>query len=458
MAGFLRRYAVPSLTLALALGGGVWAFKTARKPAVPVYQTAVVERGRIVGKVTASGTVSALVTVLVGSQVSGRIQDIHVDFNSKVTKGEVLARLDARMFEASVEQARANRSAAEGSLERARVQSAIAVKQRDRLRELAKQKLIAEADLDTAEATAAAAAADVSAATGSLEQTKAALRQAQVNLGYATIVSPVDGIVISRSVDVGQTVAASLAAPTLFTIAEDLTRMQVDTNVAEADVGKLVQDMNVSFVVDAYPQETFRGKVRQVRNAPQTVQNVVTYDAVIDVDNRDAKLKPGMTANVTFVVAERADVVAVPNAALRFKPSPEVLTATGSVDPAASNAAPAAPSGPAGASAAPSGERKMRGDGQGTQGGARDEASEAPKNIKRRTAWVLRDGKLVSTAVVTGLSDGTKSEVVEGSLAAGDTVVIDATLPGSEANRTSGPPVGLGGTPPGGGGMRRGGI
>ncbi|MBS1111192.1 MAG: efflux transporter, family, subunit, partial [Anaeromyxobacteraceae bacterium] len=244
---------------------------------------------------------------------------------------------------------------------------------------------------------------------GNVAQTRAALRSAEVNLAYTNIVSPTNGTVISRNVDVGQTVAASLQAPTIFVIAEDLAKMQVDTNVAEADVGRLKAGMTASFTVDAYPGEVFRGKVRQIRNAPQTVQNVVTYDAVIDVDNPELKLKPGMTANVTFVYAEKEDVLKVPNAALRFRPPPSLLGD--------------------GKGGAPGAGGGGGGGGSGLRAGAAGgRPGEAPD---RRTVWTLADNKPSPQKVKTGISDGTFTEVVEGELKAGDVVITDALGAGS---------------------------
>ncbi|HEY3358576.1 MAG TPA: efflux RND transporter periplasmic adaptor subunit, partial [Polyangia bacterium] len=312
--------------LVLATGTYFGYARATRKPVVR-YQTTTVERGRVVAKVTATGTLSAIVTVQVGAQVSGRIDKLLVDFNSPVKKGQVIAKIDPKLFQAAVAQARANLVAADGNLAKAVAQAQDAKRQFERTRELFARKLIAQADLDTAQANAEATAAGVAAARGAVEQSRASLNQAQINLAYTTIYSPTDGTVISRSVDVGQTVAAALQAPTLFTIAEDLKKMQVDTSVAEADVGKLKAGMAATFTVDAYPGDPFHGRVRQIRNAPQTVQNVVTYDAVIDVANTELKLKPGMTANVSFVHADREDVIRVPNAALRFRPPPGVADA-----------------------------------------------------------------------------------------------------------------------------------
>ena len=255
-----------------------------KTPAVR-YDTATVDRGPVVAKVTASGTLSALVTVQVGSQVSGRIQTLDADFNSHVKKGELLAKIDPRLFEATVEQAQANLLAAEGNLAKAKAQAADAALQLQRSKDLLARHLVAQSAYDTARATADADRAGVQAASGSVEQARASLDQAKTNLGLTDIISPTDGIVISRNVDVGQTVAASFQAPVLFEVAQDLSKMQVDTSVAESDIGRLVKGMPATFTVDAYPGTPFTGTVREIRNAPQTVQNVVTYDAVIDVDN-----------------------------------------------------------------------------------------------------------------------------------------------------------------------------
>jgi HlyD family secretion protein len=378
-----------------------------------VYQTANPERRRITAKVTATGALSALVTVQVGSQVSGRIQSLGADFNSPVKKGQVIATIDPAMFDAAASQARANVSAAQGSLRKAEVQALDAQRQQQRAQALFMQKFVGQADLDTADANAHAAQAQVAVARGALEQARAAQHQAEINLAYTRILSPVDGVVISRSVDVGQTVAASLSAPTLFVIAEDLKKMQVDSSIAEADVGKLAPGMKTRFSVDAYPNERFRGVIRQIRNAPQTVQNVVTYDAIIDVDNSELKLKPGMTANVTIIYAEKEEALAIPNAALRFKPPDE-------------------------------GRRR------GTGSGAGSSAASAPGEGRGRgpgaslgkAVWLLLNGKPEKREVSTGISDGSWTELTGGDLKEGDAVITDADGPARSAPAAA-PPGGM---------------
>jgi len=410
-----RLYIVLALVIAAA-AFGTWRWQAGDAKPKLQFETGKVEQGTIVAKVTASGTLSAIVTVQVGSQVSGRIAALFADFNSPVKKGQLIAKIDPPLFQASVDQARANLAAAQGNLAKAKVQAVDARRQYQRQKELAARQLNAQADLDTAQATADGADAQVTASEGTVAQTRAALRSAEVNLAYTNILSPTSGTVISRNVDVGQTVAASLQAPTIFVIAEDLAKMQVDTSVSEADVGRLKAGMPASFTVDAYPGEVFRGQVRQIRNAPQTVQNVVTYDAVIDVDNPGFKLKPGMTANVTFVYAQKDDVLKVPNAALRFRPPPALL---GDGKGGGAGGRPGAGGAPGAAGGTGGGQRP---------GGAGGRPGEAPE---RRTVWTLRNDKPEAEKIKTGISDGSFTEVVEGALKAGELVITDALGAGS---------------------------
>src|SRR3954468_7180799 len=270
------------------------------------YQTANVTPGPITQAVTATGTLNPVLNVQVGSQVSGNISKLFADFNSQVKAGQVVAQIDPALFQATVTQAEGDVASAQAALELAKLNAA-------RTQDLFAKKTSSKADLDQAVASLHQAEANVKIKQGALDKAKA-------DLEHCTITSPVDGEVISRSVDVGQTVAASLQAPVIFMIANDLTKMQIDSNVAEADVGVVAVGQAVDFTVDAFPARTFHGKVVQVRNAPITVQNVVTYDTVIGVSNDELKLKPGMTANVSIVIAHKEDVVKVPNAALRYRP------------------------------------------------------------------------------------------------------------------------------------------
>jgi HlyD family secretion protein len=297
-----------------------------------------------------------------------------------------------------------------------------------------KENLAAQQDVDAAETAATTAKADIEVQKASLQQAQAQLDQAKVNLSYTSIFSPIDGTVISRSVDVGQTVASSFTAPVLFTIAEDLRKMQVNTNIAEGDVGRLQQGQATTFTVDAVPGEKFRGRISQIRNAATTVSNVVTYDAVIDVDNTDLRLRPGMTANTTVIFEDKKDALAAPNTALRFKPPPELaalapVPAPGSASASASAWAP----GSASASASPSASASA-------SGGADPPAPSAPRGKRNkgepsdsRTLWVLRDGKAEPHTVKIGLSDGTVTEIVSGDVNEGDDVITDATTNGDSA-------------------------
>jgi HlyD family secretion protein len=391
-----------ALLLVLVGGGfGYWRYRSAHRTPEVQFKTAPVETRHIVGRVTASGTLSALVTVQVGTQVSGRIQKLFADFNSQVTKGELVAKIDPQLFEAAVEQARANAASAKAGVATADATAQNNDKAYTRVKALHDQDLAAQSDLDTAEAAKAMAHAQLDAAKASLAQSLAALHQSEVNLSYTNIISPIDGVVISRSVDTGQTVAASLSAPTLFTIAQDLTKMQVDTNVAEGDVGRLQVGMKTYFTVDSFPGQRFFGKIRQIRNAATTVQNVVTYDAVIDVDNTDLRLRPGMTANVTVVYAERLGALAASNAALRFR----------------------APASLAGSSAAgPSSDRRS------PRGGG---AAKSADGTEVKTLWVMRGSTPESVAVHTGLTDGTVTEIVDGDLKEGEQLVVDTAGPDS---------------------------
>ena len=366
------------------------------------YRTSDVERGDVVAKVSATGSLAALVTVEVGSQISGRIQSLFADFNSAVTKGQLIAKIDPSLYVAASQQSRANLLAARAGLERAEVQAAEARRQATRAGQLSEQKLISENDRDAAVTNARAAEASVNQAKAEVERARSALSQADTNLRYTDILAPTDGIVISRAVNVGQTVAASLQAPVLFTIAQDLRAMEVHTNVAESDIGRLESGMVVQFTVDAYPGQVFNGKIREIRNAPQVLQNVVTYDAVIDVDNTDLKLKPGMTASVSITIEKAADVLRVPNAALRFQP------------PAA------APNEPGGERAGA--QRPQAATRPSTSGGRRD----AP-----RAVWVLRNKQPVRVPVETGITDGTTTAITSGELQEGDAVITAITSGGA---------------------------
>lgn len=331
-----KKYLIGIGVIVLILACGFWAYRLlGQGGSNQKFRLVKVERGAVDSVVTATGNINPVINVLVGSQVSGTIKALYADYNSQVRQGQVIAQIDPAIFQGQVEQARANVLNAQANLENSKaslVKAEVAVvdakRTFDRNKPLLERQVIAQATLDTAQTnyeTAVAqkeiAKAQVESSKAQVVQSKAALIVAETNLRYTTIRSPVNGTVISRNVDVGQTVAASLQAPTLFTIAKDLTKMQVDTNVSEADVGRVTVGQDATFTVDAYAGRTFHGKVSEIRNAPIIVQNVVTYDVVILVDNKDLKLKPGMTANVSVMIAHREGVLKIPNAVLRFRPA-----------------------------------------------------------------------------------------------------------------------------------------
>jgi HlyD family secretion protein len=359
-----------------------------------VYKTEKVSRGEINALVTATGTVNAVTTVSVGTQVSGTIKRLMVDYNSQVKKGQLLAQIDPANVQAQVDQANANLWSAKATMEKAAVATLDARRTLQRNKDLFAQNFIARSDLDTAETNAQSAEAQQKVTKAQVGQAQAALKIAVTNLQYTNILSPVDGTVISRSVDVGQTVAASFQTPTLFSIAQDLTKMQIDTNVDEADIGKVRIGQAVTFTVDAYPDTIFIGEVAVVRNAPITVSNVVTYDVVIQVDNSQLKLKPGMTANVSITIETRPDVLRVPNAALRFKP---------------------------------------------TEVKGKSEKTPDKQRMKGTKVWILENGKPKPVKVTIGLSDGNYTEISAGEIKAGQEIITDS-LNGKKDNSSSGAP------------------
>jgi len=311
----------------VAIGAGAGAYYIRGRGGEPQVSTLQLTRGDVIDQVGATGTLQAVITVQVGTQVSGIVDEMYADFNSIVKKGQVIARLDPSILQTQVETAHANLANAEANLERQKAAVEDATTKLTRAQELANRSLLPKADLDAAGATAKQAQAQLKSMESQIVQAKAAVNKAQVDLDHTVITAPIDGIVISRNVDKGQTVASSMQAPTLFIIAADLTKMQVNANIDESDVGRMRPGQIVHFRVDAYPTEQFTGTVEQVRLNPTTVQNVVTYSTVIDVPNPDLKLKPGMTANVNIEIARRSNVLRVPNAALRFRPTRDTFLA-----------------------------------------------------------------------------------------------------------------------------------
>jgi HlyD family secretion protein len=433
-----------AIVAVMALGVSVAAYYRMNGTAAdPQVNTAAVTRGDIRPNVQATGTLQAVSTVEVGSQVSGRISELHADFNWVVRKGQVVARLDPSLFQAEVEQARATLVRLEAEENRARVQQQDAATKLTRAKDLAAANLIARQDLDTAQSTYDAAVAAVKSAHANVVQAGAALNQAQVNLQHTVIEAPTDGVVISRNVEVGQTVAATMQAPTLFIIAGDLSKMQVNASVDEADIGAIRPGQAVRFTVDAYPDRRFRGSVTQVRLQPTVVQNVTTYTTVIDVPNDELLLKPGMTATVTVDTAQRDNVLTVPNAALRFRPTGETFAALGQEMPEA-----AIHQRGSGASAA-SGAGRVHTAANATAEKSSDIANwrdaktidaafgPVPAPDAPARVWQYRDGRLVPVTIRTGLSDGTMTEVISGPLEDGSTVVTGIAVPGTTMTSAS---------------------
>ncbi len=325
------------LTLLLviaAVGAGAGAYYMRRNGTEPTVNTAPVTRGDIIDTVGATGTLQAVTTVQVGSQVSGTISELNADFNSIVRKGQVIAKLDPSLLQAQLEQAKANLARSRADLERNRVELADAQTKYMRAKELAERQLLPLSDLDAAKVAVDAAQAQLVSSQAQVTQAEATLNQNQVNVEHTIISAPIDGIVIQRSVDVGQTVAASLQSPTLFIIAADLTKMQVNASIDEADVGRIRPGQTVTFRVDAYPDQQFEGSVAQIRLQPVVVQNVTTYGTIINVPNPELRLKPGMTANLRVQIATRSDVLRVPNAAIRFRPTNDIFAALNQTPPA----------------------------------------------------------------------------------------------------------------------------
>lgn len=368
----MKKILVASVILILILIA-LFIFLSRREPA-PQYITQTADRGDIRATVSATGTVNAVTTVLVGTQVSGTIKALFVDYNSTVRQGQLLAQIDPASFEAQVAQAAANLSLARANLEKSKVALRDTVSTFERNKILFGKDFISRYDLDTSETAYLSALAQIKASEAQVEQTRAALNLAQTNLRYTRIISPVNGTVISRSIDVGQTVAASFQTPTLFTIAQDLTKMQIVANIDEADIGRLRVGQPVTFTVDAYPDLTFRGNVSEIRNSPITVQNVVTYDVIVKVDNADLKLKPGMTANVSIVIDDKKGILRVPNAALRVK--------------------------------------------------IQDKTSSAPAP-KGPGVWVLENNKPKRIPLSVGISDNRFTEVVSGKISEGAAIIVE---------------------------------
>lgn len=350
------------------------------------FKTVKVQRGDITQVVTATGNVNPVTTILVGTRVSGTIVALYADYNSKVKKGQLIAQIDPTPFENELRQAEADLYNAKANLFKAEINLKDSERNLKRKQELYNKELISRSELDDAEVVYNNAKAQYEIALAQLKKAQAGVKQAQTNLGYTKIISPVDGVVIAKNVEVGQTVAASFQTPTLFTIAPDLTKMQIDTNVDEADISKIKVGMEATFTVDAYPDRKFKGTVNQIRLSPTITQNVVTYNVVISVDNSHLLLKPGMTANVTFIIETKKNIIKVPNVSLRFK-MPD------------------------------------------------------SQPSKQQGVWVIRGGKPARVPVKTGISDGEWTEILEGDIREGDEVIVDIIKKDRTQTSTPRPPV-----------------
>jgi HlyD family secretion protein len=385
----MKKIIIAVVILILILIGVLYFFKKSDK--APQYITQTAERGDIRATVSATGTVNAVTTVLVGTQVSGTIKQLYVDYNSTVKKGQLLAQIDPASFEAQVAQASANLLLARANLEKSRVALRDTLTTFERNKILYGKNFISKSDLDTSETVYLSALAQIKASEAQVEQTRAALSLSQTNLRYTQIVSPVNGTVISRSIDVGQTVAASFQTPTLFTIAQDLTKMQIDASIDEADIGRIKTNQPVTFTVDAYPDQTFKGNVSEIRNAPTTVQNVVTYAVIVKVDNPELKLKPGMTANVSIIIDDKKGILRIPNAALRVKIQDKEITAT------------------------------------------------TPKGTG---VWILEDKKPTRVPLTIGISDNRFTEILSGNISESSRLIVEVKSNNQKTSAQQGPPPG----------------
>jgi HlyD family secretion protein len=407
------------------------------------FTTAVVDRGDVVEVVGATGALEAVTTVQIGSQVSGTIQSLNADFNSTVKKGQIIARLDPSILDARLGQAQANLLAAKANVERARSSLEDMRQKYERAKELAAQNLLPASDLDTAKANFDGAAAELKSTQAAESQSVATVNQAKVDLSHTVIDTPIDGVVISRNVDVGQTVAASFQAPVLFVIANDLARMRVNASVDEADVGRVREGQEVTFHVDAFPEREFRGVVEQVRLNPTTVSNVVSYNTIVAVDNRDLLLRPGMTATVSIVVRKAENALRIPASALRFRPEGYQRT-TGGAGASGAQGTPGASRGggerPAGGAGQWAGRRAAAGGASGAGGASVATAGErrgpgGPGSGRGRPSTVFvpaEEGRPKAVEVRIGVSDGQFVELREG-LEEGASVITGTEIPGARA-------------------------
>jgi len=360
---------IPALIISLII---ITVIALVKANAKPEYKLSKVEKNTIIETVEASGTINPVKTVSIGSQVSGMIENIYVDFNSQVKQGQLLAQIDPSLFQAQVDKARGDLGAAKANYQKAKSILIYDEANYKRYKTLYKKNYVSKNDLDVAETDYHADLASLNAMSATIAQTSATLQNNLTNLRYTRIISPVNGVVVSRAVDVGQTVAASFQTPTLFTVAQDLTEMQIEVSVSEADIGKIKVGQNVDYTLDGYPDEIFKGKVSQVRIAPTTVSNVVTYTVIVSVNNDNGILKPGMTANASIITNKKENILCVENAALRFTP----VEITGG------------------------------------------------KKFKEQGIWLLRKNKPARINIKMGVTDSDYTEIISNEIKEGDDVII----------------------------------
>lgn len=373
------------ILILIGIGYGIFKYVTRDKTVKYSFTTSEITRGDITQTVTATGELSALNVVDIGTQVSGRVEEIYVDFNSVVKEGQLIALIDPSVWELEVREAEANLAVSQASLQSALASLNDAEKNFTRNKELLNRKLIARSYVDTSEADLSMKKASVQEARAQLERNKAQLERARTNLNYTKIISPISGVVIDRKVDAGQTVAANYQTPTLFKIAKDLTMMQIKAKIDEADIGQISEGQKVTFGVDAFPNDNFEGHVIQVRIAPENSDGVVTYTVIINVQNPELKLKPGMTANVSIITNSKNNILRIPTAALRFTPDEDLIN-TISFD-----------------------------------------VNNRKKSIHENTVWIENNGQLkTGVDVITGISDNKNTELIKGNLSEGDKLIINA--------------------------------
>ena len=416
------------LILLLIIG---WYFLGGSKNGAINYKLSKLEKGDIIQEVSATGVIQPITLVQIGTQVSGPVKKLYADYNSRIKMGDLLAQIDPAVFSARMDQDIANLIRSEAEVERVKANLNQAENELKRSQELTKRDLISQSELDSAIANRDSLLAQLKVALASVEQSKATLQVSKTNLEYTTIKSPIDGIVISRNVDEGQTVAASLSAPTLFVIANDLKKIQVQASISEADIGKIKTGQRVKFRVDAYTETEFIGAVEKIYLSATTVQNVVTYTVIINADNPEEKLMPGMTANLTCEVASRINVLKLPNAALRFSPEPGQIIEEAPTEPDKTAVSPANRDKQTPAAPGPretGNQRQRRGQGQ----------EKDQNQAKSQQIWVKANGGVKAVMVKTGITDNSFTEIVESNLKEGDEV-ITGTLQKGQINEMVNP-------------------